>query len=390
MDETQSRTLISEIEVILKNQAKEHTNKPENEDGFVMVAKEGVWPKLFCEFFMGVAIEESIDSQSEANNKSHQSDDDMLFYVQTKPHIPGESEIKVFRKTSKNLPGLGDPHINWEESVYLNLIMHEFEYTLTCAICTRLPNQDLKVLSKTVLTVHASHHMRRMDSKGESSDQSYPNIFFIIDSYDEVFESLSLQEGEIVCVELTATRKDSGKEAVIFLGSVKHEALMSVYDAKISIGTKVAQKMSWMSAQNDHFEYIRMRGPHGKGYAEMRIGILKNDLVEHSKINKKRNITESKEQDAQPPQRPCNCFVDAQIYNPTTAYPDSCPKCGKSASSSYGLPKIWSNTVKWFQKKSNSPLLSPYLTYVTLPWSRIIKDVLQVKQVPLFSRDTRR
>ena len=25
-----------------------------------------------------------------------------------------------------------------------------------------------------------------MDSKGESSDQSYPNIFFIIDSYDEV------------------------------------------------------------------------------------------------------------------------------------------------------------------------------------------------------------
>ena len=44
--------------------------------------------------------------------------------------------------------------------------------------------------------------------------------------------------------------------------------------------------MSWMSAPNDHFEYIRMRGPHGKGYAEMRIGVMKSNLVEHNKINK--------------------------------------------------------------------------------------------------------
>jgi len=66
--------------------------------------------------------------------------------------------------------------------------------------------------------------------------------------------------------------------------------------------------MSWMSAPNDHFEYIRMRGPHGKGYAEMRIGILKEDLVEHSKINKNRRMNElrdSKQEPTpeQPPQR---------------------------------------------------------------------------------------
>ena len=46
---------------------------------------------------------------------------------------------------------LGDPHVNWEESVYLNMIMHDLHYTLTCAICVRMPTQDLKVLCKKSL-----------------------------------------------------------------------------------------------------------------------------------------------------------------------------------------------------------------------------------------------
>ena len=63
--------------------------------------------------------------------------------------------------------------------------------------------------------------------------------------------------------------------------------------------------MSWMSASNDHFEYIRMRGPHGKGYAEMRIGVMKSNLVEHNKINKSRRLTELKDskEPRGPPQR---------------------------------------------------------------------------------------
>lgn len=53
-----------------------------------------------------------------------------------------------------------------------------------------------------------------------------------------------------------------------------------------------------MSAANDHFEYIRMRGPHGKGYAEMRIGILKSNLVEHNTINKYRGLAEKNDPSA--------------------------------------------------------------------------------------------
>lgn len=83
--------------------------------------------------------------------------DDMLFYVRRKPaYVSADSndskkvtrrevardlgstrwsgsdglsvlqvEVEVYRRDSKKLPGLGDPDIDWEESVYLNLILQK-------------------------------------------------------------------------------------------------------------------------------------------------------------------------------------------------------------------------------------------------------------------------
>ena len=39
-------------------------------------------------------------------------------------------EVEVYRRDSKKLPGLGDPDIDWEESVYLNLILQKVSETL--------------------------------------------------------------------------------------------------------------------------------------------------------------------------------------------------------------------------------------------------------------------
>lgn len=36
-------------------------------------------------------------------------------------------EVEVYRRDSKKLPGLGDPDIDWEESVYLNLILQKVQ-----------------------------------------------------------------------------------------------------------------------------------------------------------------------------------------------------------------------------------------------------------------------
>lgn len=58
-----------------------------------------------------------------------------------------QTDVDVFRKDSKKLP-IGDPEIDWEETVYLNLIVHQFDYTLTLAICTRTSPKELQVLKR--------------------------------------------------------------------------------------------------------------------------------------------------------------------------------------------------------------------------------------------------
>ena len=58
------------------------------------------------------------------------------------PHLfrkqgPGQSDlVEVWRRDSKKLP-IGDPDIDWEETVCLNLVIHMFDYKITVAICTR-------------------------------------------------------------------------------------------------------------------------------------------------------------------------------------------------------------------------------------------------------------
>lgn len=37
--------------------------------------------------------------------------------------------MEVFRKDSKKLPAAGDPSVDWEETVYLNIILHQVSYS---------------------------------------------------------------------------------------------------------------------------------------------------------------------------------------------------------------------------------------------------------------------
>lgn len=61
--------------------------------------------------------------------------------------VCSQTDVEVFRKDSKKLP-IGDPEIDWEETVYLNLIVHQFDYTITLAICTRTSPKELQVLKR--------------------------------------------------------------------------------------------------------------------------------------------------------------------------------------------------------------------------------------------------
>ncbi|KAJ8922859.1 hypothetical protein NQ315_007894 [Exocentrus adspersus] len=193
------------------------------------------------------------------------------------------TEVDVFRKDSRKLP-IGDPDIDWEETVYLNLIIHQFEYTLTLAICTRTSPKELQVLKRHSQKVYASPSRRRMDTKGEVEEITYPHICFMVDNFDEVFHDILVRDGEMVCVELLAADRAGTIQGVIFLGSIRYDALKKVYDARqSSLSTKMAQRMTFglfSNSSTQRCEFVRMKGPQGKGHAEMAVTKPKGSGVE--------------------------------------------------------------------------------------------------------------
>lgn len=140
--------------------------------------------------------------------------------------------MNVFRKDSRKLP-IGDPDVDWEETVYLNLIIHQFNYTLTLAICTRTSPKELQVLRRHSQRVYASPSRRKMDTKGDGEEMTYPHICFMVDNFDEVFSDIMVRDGEMVCVELVANDRDGSVQGVIFLGSIRYDALKKVYDSRV-------------------------------------------------------------------------------------------------------------------------------------------------------------
>lgn len=147
----------------------------------------------------------------------------------------------MFRKDSRKLP-IGDPDVDWEETVYINLIIHQFNYTLTLAICTRTSPKELQVLRRHSQRVYASPSRRKMDTKGDGEEMTYPHICFMVDNFDEVFSDIMVRDGEMVCVELVASDRDGSVQGVIFLGSIRYDALKKVYDARVSSCGKITEQ----------------------------------------------------------------------------------------------------------------------------------------------------
>lgn len=74
-----------------------------------------------------------------------------------------------------------------------------------------------------------------MDAKGDLEEMTYPHICFMVDNFDEVFCDILVRDGEMVCVELVASDREGAIQGVIFLGSIRYDALKKVYDARVSL-----------------------------------------------------------------------------------------------------------------------------------------------------------
>ncbi|XP_052546673.1 uncharacterized protein KIAA0930 homolog isoform X3 [Tympanuchus pallidicinctus] len=313
--------------------------------------------------------------------------DDMLFYVRRKlSYVSGDNtdgkkqvEVEVYRRDSKKLPGLGDPDIDWEESVYLNLILQKLDYVVTCAVCTRSDGGDIHIHKKK----------------------------------SQVFSDMTVGEGEMVCVELVASDKSNTFQGVIFQGSIRYEALKKVYDNRVSVAAKMAQRMSFGFYKYNNMEFVRMKGPQGKGHAEMAVSRVPTgdtspygteedsnpDSPVHERLTSfstpptpERNNRPSFFSPSLKRKVPRNRIAEMKkshsandseeffrdddggdLHNATNLRSRSLSGTGRS------LVGSWLK----LNRTDENFLLYAHLTYITLPLHRILTDILEVRQKPI-------
>nr|XP_048680896.1 uncharacterized protein KIAA0930 homolog isoform X3 [Caretta caretta] len=313
--------------------------------------------------------------------------DDMLFYVRRKlSYVSGDStegkkqvEVEVYRRDSKKLPGLGDPDIDWEESVYLNLILQKLDYVVTCAVCTRSDGGDIHIHKKK----------------------------------SQVFSDMTVGEGEMVCVELVASDKSNTFQGVIFQGSIRYEALKKVYDNRVSVAAKMAQRMSFGFYKYSNMEFVRMKGPQGKGHAEMAVSrVSTGDTSPYGteedsnpgspvhervtsfstpptpernnrpsffspslkrKVPRNRIAEMKKSHSANDSEEFFRDDDDGDLHNASNLRSRSLSGTGRS------LVGSWLK----LNRTDENFLLYAHLTYVTLPLHRILTDILEVRQKPI-------
>ncbi len=98
--------------------------------------------------------------------------------------------VEVFRRDSRKLP-IGDPDVDWEETIYLNLIIHHLHYTMTLAVCSRTSPKNLQVLRRFSQKVYATPSRRRQqESKADAEEMTYPFLSFNVDNYEEMFQEV--------------------------------------------------------------------------------------------------------------------------------------------------------------------------------------------------------
>ncbi|XP_067906927.1 uncharacterized protein KIAA0930 homolog isoform X3 [Heterodontus francisci] len=303
----------------------------------------------------------------------------------------------------------------------------QLEYVVTCAVCTRSDGGDIHIHKKKSQQVFASPSKHPMDSKGEESKISYPNIFFMIDSFEEVFSDMSAGEGEMVCVELVASDKNNTFQGVIFQGSIRYEALKKVYDNRVSVAAKMAQKMSFGFYKYNNMEFVRMKGPQGKGHAEMAVSrVATGDTSPYGTEEGSEPGSPLHEEGDSPS---CSAFWVTSFSTPPTPERNNRPsffspslrrktpknrmaemKKSHSANDSeeffrhgsdnadsedmHGVSNLRSRSLSgtgrslvgsWLKlnRTEENFLLYAHLTYVTLPMHRITTDILEIRQKPI-------
>ncbi|RKP07322.1 hypothetical protein THASP1DRAFT_30868 [Thamnocephalis sphaerospora] len=222
--------------------------------------------------------------------------------------------VFVKRKQSRpnRMPPIGNDIVLWKETFYLNLIV-QVPVRLTVAVCRRnvdSPSPGGHRSSMVQTTRRVSRYVYAMPTKSnvnvkESNwECSWPLIYYVVEDFEEAFENLVVRKGEYLCVELsasvpvTAARRSSDAtpldssggtaaalsalvgrrvttdangngKVTLFQGAASYASLMDTYQRKTA--ARQSRRFRLTHSSTPPTEFIMMRGPGGKGHAQVAI-----------------------------------------------------------------------------------------------------------------------
>ena len=248
----------------------------------------------------------------------------------------GDKDLDVtVRRFGTGIPSdLDLPGIRWMESVYLNILLHT-TYTCTVAICSKSalerhksgaadPALPVSKMSRQVFASHTHISINLTQTKCSLSPElAYPQVYFSIDDFEDAFEDLIVEdEDHCLCVLLYArdgpTFKWKGSAAMrnkdgdgpgraaqagkaeskagrsnnlgqntkvsLFSGYVPYSHLWKAVRRQAR-GNNVGNFLGFSNGNqvsNEQPEKLVMRGPGGKGHAEVAVTLLNRKTTVHA------------------------------------------------------------------------------------------------------------
>ncbi|XP_064400419.1 uncharacterized protein KIAA0930 homolog isoform X2 [Halichondria panicea] len=292
--------------------------------------------------------------------------DDLLFIVKWDDRESREL-VEVFRRDATSLPSPRDEAVLWEQTLYLNFILHEFEYHVTCGVVTVHDGVVDSVIRKTEQQVYPSPSQRRMDKKDSTSDVVYPNVMFCVDNFEDVFSHMySKKAGEKIAVQLIAANKTN------IASKLRRLTFKSRNSRVFDLSTP--------------YHFVRMRGPHLKGFAE--VAVWKKD-VSLSKLKPCTPIVVDTSTSAHffgtgvasAWSSPSSNSDNSEVHVESSSVPEQ--DDGNAHKETQGgfskLKLFWPKKPKQSEKVNTDPIstrMYAYLTYVQLPWYTLLDDIL--------------
>lgn len=111
-----------------------------------------------------------------------------------------------------------------------------------------------------VRDLYATPSYRSMNAKGSGEVISYPDLFFTVDDFDELFDRITVSPKHTFTLELVASA--AGKEVVLFNGSLNGEGLMRSF---LLHERDRSRRNFWVSARSDQLVFFTITAPEKVG-----------------------------------------------------------------------------------------------------------------------------